>query len=85
MINGEVPFGHDFLQIAVGQGISQVPPNTQEDDHVFEMPSAEQCWPSSGHLTPYQIGSSRVCNRTVRNDLIGGEDALFDKSTDLMI
>jgi hypothetical protein len=33
-----------------------------EDDHVFEMPPVEQCWPSSGHATPYQISSSRVCN-----------------------
>jgi uncharacterized protein YegP (UPF0339 family) len=34
----------------------------QEDDHVFELPPAEQCWPSSGHDTPYQISSTRICN-----------------------
>jgi hypothetical protein len=40
-------------------------------DHVFEMPPAEQCWPSSGHDTPYQISSSRICNRSVKNTLRG--------------
>jgi hypothetical protein len=34
------------------EGISQVPPNGQEDGHVFEMPAAEQCWPSSVHVIP---------------------------------
>ena len=64
MVNGEVPLGHDLLQIAVRQGISQVPANAQEDDHIFEMPPTEQCWPSSSHDTPYQITSIRVCNTT---------------------
>jgi hypothetical protein len=36
-----------------------------QDDHVFEMPLTEQCWPSSGHDTPYQISSIRVCNTTI--------------------
>jgi hypothetical protein len=31
-----------------------VPANTQQDDHVFEMSSTEQCRPPSGHI-PYQI------------------------------
>ena len=38
MIDGEAPLRHDLLQVAVRQGISQVPPDAQEDDHVFEMP-----------------------------------------------
>lgn len=29
------------------------------------MPPAELCWPSLGHAIPYQIGSIRVCNRTL--------------------
>jgi hypothetical protein len=30
-----------------------------------EMPAAEPCWPFSGHDTPYQFSSNRICNRTV--------------------
>src|SRR5215471_17559280 len=33
----------------------------QEDDRIFEMPPAEQCWPSSGHATLYQNSSNRSC------------------------
>jgi hypothetical protein len=29
------------------------------------MPPAEQCRPSSGHDTPYQISSERICNRAI--------------------
>jgi hypothetical protein len=58
VVNGEVPLGPDLLQIAVGERVSQIPTNAKEDDHVFEMPPAEQCWPSSGHDTPYQINST---------------------------
>ena len=65
VVNGEVPLGHDLLQIAVGEGVSQVPSNAQQDNRIFEMPAAEQCWSSSGHDTRYQISSVRVCNRTV--------------------
>jgi hypothetical protein len=64
VINGEIPLGHDLLQIAVSEGISRVSPNAQEDDHVFEMPPSEQRWPSLGHDKPYQISSCRICNRT---------------------
>jgi hypothetical protein len=28
----------------IGEGISQLPPNAQDDDHILEMPAAEQCW-----------------------------------------
>jgi hypothetical protein len=78
VIHGQVPFGHDLFQIAVGQGISQVPPNAQQDDHVLEMPTPELCWPSSGHPTPYQIGSSRICNRT--DGIVDGLPELFARS-----
>jgi hypothetical protein len=36
-------------------------------NHVFKMTSAEQCWPFSGHDTPYQIS---VCNRTNASPLM---------------
>jgi hypothetical protein len=68
MVNREIPFGHDLLQIAVRQGISQVPANAQKNDLVFEMPPTEECGPSSGHDTPYQISSICVCNRTLNPD-----------------
>jgi len=45
---------------AYGERISQVPANAQKNDHVFEMAPAEECWPFSGHDTPYQITAIRV-------------------------
>jgi hypothetical protein len=57
MVNGEAPLGHHLLQVAIGERVSQVPPDAQEDDHVFEMPSAEQRWLFSGHDLPYQHGT----------------------------
>jgi hypothetical protein len=33
-------------------------PNAQEDNHIFEMPPAEQCRSFSVHNTPYQTSSS---------------------------
>src|SRR5262245_47849369 len=50
MIDGEASLRHDLLQVAVCQGIAQIPPNAQENNYVFKMPTAEQCWPSSGHV-----------------------------------
>ena len=58
VVNGKAPLRHDLLQIALGEGISQVPRNAEEDDHVFEVPSAEQrdsiCGrhPEAYHLVP---------------------------------
>jgi len=64
MVNGQASLRHDLLQVTIREGVSQIPPNAQEDDHVFEMPPAEQYRPSSGHDPPYQISSERICNRT---------------------
>src|ERR1700683_284015 len=64
MVNGEVPFRHDLLQIAIAEGVSQVPPDAQQDDHIFEVSPAKERWSFSGHDTPYQISLNRVCNRT---------------------
>ena len=41
VVNGEVPLGHDLLQVAIRERVSQIPANAKEDDHVFEMPPAE--------------------------------------------
>ena len=67
MVNGEerVPFRHDLFQIAIAEGVSQVPPDAQQDDHIFEVSPAKERWPFSGHDTPYQIRHTRVCNRTL--------------------
>jgi hypothetical protein len=37
--------------------LSQIPSYSQEDNHLFKMPPAELCWPSSRHDSPYQISS----------------------------
>ena len=58
VVNRQVPLCHDLLQIAIREGVSEVPPNAQKDDVIFEIPPAEQSWPSSGHSTPYQISST---------------------------
>ena len=60
MVHGEVPLRHDFLQIAIGERISQVPANAQQDDQIFEMPSTEQCRPPSGHDIPIRSALPRL-------------------------
>jgi hypothetical protein len=57
VVNAEVPLRHDLLKVTIREGVSEVPTDAQEDDHVFEMPPAEQCRPFSGHDMPYQISS----------------------------
>ncbi len=37
MVHRESPLQHHLLQIAVAQGIAQIPPDTQEDDVGLEM------------------------------------------------
>jgi len=61
VVNGEVPLGHDLLEIAVRERVSEAA-NAQKNNHVFEMPPVGQCWPSSGHDTPYQIRSAPFAN-----------------------
>jgi hypothetical protein len=56
-VDGETSLRHNLLQITIRERMSQVPTNTQEDDHTFEMPPAEQCLPFSGHNAPCQISS----------------------------
>jgi len=60
MVHGQTPLRHDLLQATIGERVSQVPANAQKNDHVFEMAPAEECWPFSGHDTPYQITAIRV-------------------------
>jgi Holliday junction resolvase len=79
VVNGEPTFRHHLLQIAVCERVSKVPPNAQEDDHVFKMSSAEECWPFSGHDTPYQITATAFATEPGIEFLderqAGGEDA----------
>src|SRR5580765_8433131 len=58
MVNGQASLRHDLLQVTVGERVSQIPAHAEQDDHVFEVPPTEQCWPFSGHDTPYQITSA---------------------------
>src|ERR1035438_163336 len=65
VVNGEPTFRHHLLQIAICERVSKVPANAQEDDHVFKMSSAEECWPFSGHDTPYQITSTAFATEPI--------------------
>src|ERR1051326_2958053 len=60
MVNGQTALRHHLLQIAIRQGVSQIPANAQENDHIFEVPSAEQRRSFWGHDIPYQISSVRL-------------------------
>jgi hypothetical protein len=42
MINSQTTLGHQLFQIAICEAISQVPPDAQDDDLIFEMASSEQ-------------------------------------------
>jgi hypothetical protein len=42
MINAQTALDHQLLQIAICEAISQVPPDAQDDDLIFEMASSEQ-------------------------------------------
>jgi hypothetical protein len=49
MIDRKTALGHDLLQVAIGERVSQIPANAEQDDRVFEVPPAEQCRPFSHH------------------------------------
>jgi hypothetical protein len=42
MINVQTTLGHQLLQIMICEAISQVPPDAQDRDLIFEMTSSEQ-------------------------------------------
>ena len=52
MIHRQTPLQHHLFQVAVAQGISQVPPDTQEDDVGLEMT------PLEGVLRVHERGGS---------------------------
>src|ERR1035437_10159587 len=59
MVDREAALGHEFPQIAVAEGIAQVPAHTQDDDLVLKMASAEKGQPVIGHApSAYQTGSA---------------------------
>jgi hypothetical protein len=41
MINAQTTLGHQLLQVAIYEAISQVPQDAQDDDLIFEMASSE--------------------------------------------
>ena len=44
---------------------------THPDFRYQPIAASKQCWPFSGHDKPYQISSSRICNRTGSGTFIG--------------
>ena len=75
VVNRKVPLRHDLLQVTVRERISQVPPDAQEDNHVFEMPPAEQCWSSWVTIHPTKSVQLRLHQNPARSmiDGRGGE------------
>jgi hypothetical protein len=45
LVDGEAALRHDLLQIQVAERVSQIPPDAQHDDHVFEMSPTERDFP----------------------------------------
>jgi hypothetical protein len=70
VVHGQVPLRNDLLQVAIRERISQVPANAHQDDHVFEMPPAEQYLTVFGsrYTLPDQL--IRICNRTKKTPAI---------------
>ena len=83
MVNGQTALRKDLLQVAVGERVSQIPADAEEDDHIFEVSSAEQCWPFSGHDIPYQTRSSTFATEPAmtqsRNDSCEEEDPFLSQ------
>jgi hypothetical protein len=52
MIHAQTTLGHQLLQIAICEAISQVPPDAQDDDLIFEMASSEQSRSRLLHQAP---------------------------------
>jgi hypothetical protein len=51
MVDLKAPFGHNFFQIPVTQGITQIPPHTEQNNFGLMMPPFEG-------VKRIQIGSS---------------------------
>jgi hypothetical protein len=49
VVNGQTSFRHDFLQVAIGQRVSQIPSHTENNHDVLEVSSTEQCRPPLAH------------------------------------
>src|SRR6266851_1103440 len=65
MVQAEPALGHQFLQVPVAEGITQIPPNGQEDDIAPEMSPSEQLRSRFIHRSsPYQTALPAVCDRT---------------------
>ena len=59
VIDAEIPFGHELLEITQAERISKIASDTENDDFTFKMPSLEQCRARLRHGPPaYQAASS---------------------------
>jgi hypothetical protein len=72
-------FGSDAVFAFPGRRAT-VLADAQHDNHVFKMPSAEQCRPSSGHATPYRSAQFLFATEP-RNRPIGPEYRDGDRQT----
>ena len=41
VVDGDAALGHHLLKIPQAQAVSQVPPNTEQDDGTIKMPAVE--------------------------------------------
>src|SRR5260370_2083775 len=65
MVQAEPALGHQFLEVPVAEGITQIPPNGQENDVALEMSPTEQLRSRFIHRSsPYQTALPAVCHRT---------------------
>ena len=49
VIHAEVALRHDFFQIPQAEAEPEIPPDAQDDDLGFKMPSLKQRWPVPSH------------------------------------
>jgi hypothetical protein len=59
VVNGQASFRHHLLQVTVGERISQIPSDTENNHDVLEMSTTEQCRPPLPHrvtISDRQLG-----------------------------
>jgi len=77
---GEVPRRHDLFEVVIREGVSRVPANAQEDNHVFEMQPTEQAGRFSGRDIAYLISSTRLQQNPRRSQIVFARSMLNFRS-----
>lgn len=57
-------FRHHFFQVAVAKRVPQIPPHAQNDNHVLEVSSPEQCRAVLAHRSTLPDLPFAFCNRS---------------------